>query len=90
MGGVLQLLVPVAVPDAPVELLQVTLATPTLSFAAPLTTIVLADVEYVALAGETIVNDGGVVSGAPEGGCGGDGGAGGLGWELCCRVTVTV
>jgi len=85
---VLHLVVPVAVPDAPVELFHVTLATPTLSLAVPLTTIELADVEIVELAGETIVKEGGVVSGAE----GGDGGAGGFGGgaEVCWRVTVTV
>ena len=35
IGGVVQLVVPVAVPDPPVELLQVTDTTPTLSEAVP-------------------------------------------------------
>jgi len=90
IGAVLQLVVPVAAPDPPVELLHVTLATPTLSLAVPLTTIEPADVEIVELAGETIVKDGGVVSGAPGGA--GNGGVGGFGdgAEACWRVTVTV
>jgi len=45
MDGVLQLVVPVAVPDPPVELFHVILATPTLSLAVPLTAIELAEVE---------------------------------------------
>jgi len=59
----------VAVPEASLDALQATLATPTLSLAVPLTTIELADIENVLLAGDTIVSEGGVVSGAP-----GDGG----------------
>ena len=89
MGGVLQLVVPLAVPDAPVELIQVILATPTLSLAVPLTTIELADVETVELAGETMFNDGGMVS--PDGEGEGDGAGGfGAGCDVCSRVTVTV
>jgi hypothetical protein len=63
------------------------LATPTFSLAVPLKTIELADVEKVLLAGETIVSEGGVVSGAP-----GDGGGGGSdgGAAACCRVIVTL
>jgi hypothetical protein len=38
MDGVLQLAVPLAVPDVPLEVAQVTVVTPTLSVAAPLTT----------------------------------------------------
>ena len=85
----LQFVVPVAVPDAPVELLQVICLTPTLSLAVPLTTIELAEVESVELAGEMTVKDGGVVSGLP-GGLGDGGGGFGAGGEACWRVTVTV
>ena len=56
-----QLLVPIAVPDPPVELTHVTCATPTLSCAVPLTTIELADVATVVMAGERMVTDGGAV-----------------------------
>jgi hypothetical protein len=80
MGGVIQLVVPAAVPESPAELDQVTSLTPTLSLAVPLTTMELAEVETVLLGGETIANDGGVVSGAAGGGF-----AGGLD---CWRVTV--
>jgi hypothetical protein len=38
MDGVLQLAVPLAVPDVPLDVAQVTVVTPTLSVAAPLTT----------------------------------------------------
>jgi hypothetical protein len=86
------LLVPVAIPDAPVELAQVICATPALSDAVPLTTIELADVEEVTMAGDRTVMEGAVVSepglgllGAGEGvgvGTGSDGGLGG------CWVTV--
>lgn len=70
-----------------------TLATPTLSLAVPVTTIELADVEIVVFAGDTIVSDGGVVSGPGDGdGCGfgvGDGGVGLGGAAACTRVTLT-
>jgi hypothetical protein len=81
---VLQLVVPVAVPESPVELDQVTSLTPTLSLAVPLTTRELAVVETVLLDGETMDNDGAVVSGV--GGAPGGGLADGL---ACWRVTVT-
>ena len=77
IGGVVQLSVPIAVPDPPVELVQVTAVTPTLSCAVPLTTSELAEVEGFTVDGETMVSDGGVVSGPEDGG----------GWELW-RVTV--
>ena len=77
MAGVLQLVVPAAVPDDPVELDHVTFATPTLSDAVPLTTMVLADVYRVLLAGDSTVNEGGVVSDPPGGGAGAGFGAGG-------------
>ena len=84
-----QFVVPVAVPEPPVELDQVTCVTPTLSLAVPLTTIELAEVDTVLLAGETMDNDGGVVSGAPGGLLGGGGVLGG-GAVACCSVTVTL
>lgn len=58
-----QLLVPLAAPAAPLELDQDTQAIPTLSHAVPWTIIPLAEVETFVLAGDKIVNDGGVVSG---------------------------
>src|SRR5258706_15998366 len=63
IAGVVQLSVPLAVPDPPVELDQVTAATLTLSWAVPLTTMELADVEKLLVDGETIKRDGGVESG---------------------------
>jgi hypothetical protein len=63
MAGVTQLSVPLAVPDPPVELDQVTNATLTLSCDVPLTTIALAEVEKLLTDGETMESDGGVVSG---------------------------
>ena len=45
MAGVLQLLVPAAVPDVPFEVAHVTDATPTLSVAVPLTMSELDEVE---------------------------------------------
>ena len=53
--------VPVAIPDAPVELDHVTSVTPTLSCAVPLTTIEVADVATVVMAGDKMVTDGGAV-----------------------------
>ena len=58
-----QLFVPLAVPDPPLELAHVTKATPTLSFAVPCITNELADVAKLVVAGDKIVIDGGVVSG---------------------------
>jgi hypothetical protein len=69
---VVQFSVPVAVPELPVELDQVTAATPTLSCAVPLTVNELDEVEGLLVDGETMASDGGVVSG-PVGG-GGTGG----------------
>ncbi len=69
MAGVFQLVAPpLAVPDPPVELVHVTLVTPTLSLVVPLSTIVLSDVETVVAPGEVMVSDGAVASGVP--GCG--------------------
>ena len=53
--------VPVAMPAAPVELDHVTSVTPTLSCAVPLTTMDVADVATVVMAGDKIVTDGGAV-----------------------------
>ena len=58
-----QLLVPEAVPESPVELVHFTAATPTLSVAVPLTAMETKDVATTVNAGETILSDGGVVSG---------------------------
>ena len=91
-----QLFVPLAVPDPPVELDHVTCATPALSLAVPLTTIELAEVERVVNAGDKIVMEGGAVpvpAPDPEFDVGEDGepgvglSAGGLG---ACSVTVTL
>src|SRR5260370_39026515 len=79
IGDVVQLSVPLAVPYPPVELVHVTEATPTLSYAVPLTTSELLDVARLLVDGDTIVKVGGVVSGP-------DGGGGGV---VCWRVTVT-
>jgi hypothetical protein len=45
MAGVLQLVVPLAEPEVPSDVVHVTDATPTLSVAVPLTTKELAEVE---------------------------------------------
>jgi hypothetical protein len=45
MAGVLQLVVPLAVPVVPLDVAHVTDATPTLSVAVPVTTNELSDVE---------------------------------------------
>lgn len=63
MAGVTQLSVPLANPEAPVELAQVTALTPTLSCAVPLTITELADVDTLVVDGATIAREGGVVSG---------------------------
>ena|SRR5579862_5604196 len=69
--------VPWAVPDWPVLVVQVTLATPTLSEAVPENWIEDAEVDDVLPPGDVMVRVGGVVS-LPAGGDGGagDGGAG--------------
>jgi|HubBroStandDraft_4_1064222.scaffolds.fasta_scaffold1280916_1 hypothetical protein len=67
MAGVIQLFVPLAVPDTPLELDHVTEATPTLSCAVPWTTNEISEVETLMLAGDRIVIDGGVVSGPSVG-----------------------
>src|SRR5437870_10096617 len=71
-----QFAVPLAVPEEPVLVAQVTAATPTLSLAVPLIVMEAAEVETVAEAGEAIASEGGVVSWD---------GSGGALW----RVTVT-
>jgi hypothetical protein len=62
MGAVFQLVVPVAVPEPPVELVHVTVVTPALSEAVPVKTTVAADVATFVPAGDMIVSVGGVVS----------------------------
>ena len=62
IGGVVQLFVPEAAPDPPVELLQVTDVTPTLSEAVPEKTMLADEVDTLVEAGDTIVRLGGVVS----------------------------
>ena len=57
----LQLLVPVAVPDDPVEFVHVTAAIPEPSRAVPLTVIEAAGVETVLSSGVTMVRLGGAV-----------------------------
>ena len=64
----LHCVVPLAVPDAPVLVDQVTLFTPTLSLAVPLNSMEDAEVETPVDEGELIVSDGGVVSGPVGGG----------------------
>ena len=71
--------VPVALPEAPVELVQVTEVT--LADAVPLSVMLASDVETMLIGGEVIANDGG-----PEG-VGGVGGAGGGGATGACLVT---
>jgi len=63
-------------PDSPVEVDHVTCATPTLSWAAPLTTIELAEVATVVIAGERMVKEGGAVSPPEPGFAGGFAGVG--------------
>ena len=60
--GVFQLFVPDAVPEPPVEFVQVTAVTPTLSDAVPENTMVEADVAMLVPAGDRMVKVGGVVS----------------------------
>lgn len=73
----LQLLVPAAVPDEPVLVFQVTLATATLSIAMPKKLYAAALVETVVPPGDVIVSVGGVVSFVPVGvGVGAGGGVG--------------
>lgn len=62
MSPVLQDVVPAATPDFPVDVSQVTLATPELSLAVPRNAIVEAEVKTVGVDGEVICSDGAVVS----------------------------
>jgi hypothetical protein len=80
-----QLVVPFAVPDAPVLVDQVTFVTPTLSLAVPLNAMVAADVETVVPPGDPMVNVGGVVSDPPPVVTGGVGGV----VDAACLVMVT-
>ena len=57
-----QAVVPLAIPDVPKLVLQVTWFTPTLSLAVPLSVTKAAVVDMVAVEGEVIVSDGAVVS----------------------------
>ena len=72
-----QCVVPVAVPEPPVELVHVTDVTPTLSDAVPANTIVLVVVYTFVLDGDRIVRVGAVVSGVAGGGFDGGGFDGG-------------
>lgn len=57
-----QAVVPLAIPDMPKFVLQVTCVTPTLSLAVPFNVSEVAKVDSVAVEGEVIVREGGVVS----------------------------
>ena len=57
-----QAVVPLAIPEAPKLVFQVTCFTPTLSFAVPFKVTAAAIVDIVAVDGEVIVKAGGVVS----------------------------
>ena len=61
-----QFVVPFAVPDGPVELVQETSTTPTLSCAVPLTTITVRLVATLVVDGFVIVIDGAVTSRLPR------------------------
>lgn len=76
----LQFVVPFAIPESPFELDHVTEATPVLSWAVPVTTSELADVEKFVVPGDSIVIEGGVLSGPGVG-------FPGVGFG-CCRVIV--
>lgn len=85
MGGVVQEVVPFAVPDPPLELVQVTDAMPAPPDAVPENTIVAAEVNAFVVDGKMIVSAGGAVlfagcvdGGLEGGGGGGDGGGGGV------------
>lgn len=60
--GMAQKVVPSALPEVPVELVQVTAVTPLLSDAVPLSVMVSPVVETMVAAGEAIRMEGGVVS----------------------------
>ena len=65
-----QLVVPLAVPESPVEFDHFTDVTATLSPAVPLNTTLDADVERMVEPGDRIVSEGGVVSAPPGDGFG--------------------
>ncbi len=67
IGWVVQLFVPPATPESPLDVDQVTCVTPAISDAVPLTTIEASDVATLVLAGDRIVIDGGVVLGPGAG-----------------------
>lgn len=76
-----QVVVPLAVPDCPTFVDQVTDVTPTLSLDVPLNAIVGADVEIEVAPGDAIVNVGDVVSVPPPE-------VGGVTGATACLVTV--
>src|SRR5579863_5530218 len=84
--------VPAALPADPVELVQVTSVTPTLSVARPLRVMVVALVARIVAVGYVTSSEGGVKSpGELGGGVGGSAGVGGGGAGCCdCRVTTIV
>ena len=84
-------MVPVAVPDVPVELVHVTAVTPTLSDAKPWNVMLLALVESIVDAGFVISSEGGVVLPDELGDDGVDGEVGVVGAVgVCCDCSVTV
>ena len=73
MFAAAHVIVPVAVPEAPVEVDQVTEVTPTLSEASPWNVMLLAVVEIMVDPGLVMRSEGGVVfPGEPEGGIEGE------------------
>jgi len=91
MSLAIQPSVPAALPADPVEFVQVTSVTPTLSVARPLTVIVVALVARTVAVGYVMSSEGGVKSPGELGGDGGGAGVGG-GGAGCddCRVTMIV
>ena len=88
-----QVRVPLAKPDAPVEFVQLTWVTPTLSVAVPRKLMAVALVAMTLAAGYVITIDGGVLSVEPGwDGFGGGGfgeGEGAGGGAVCWRTTDT-
>jgi hypothetical protein len=84
--------VPAALPADPVEFVQVTSVTPTLSVASPLTVMVVAVVARMVAVGYVMSSEGGVKSPGELGGDGGDGGGAGVGvgGAGCCDCRVTM
>ena len=66
MAGTFHCAVPVALPEAPVELDHVSEVTP--AVAVPLNAMVAVDVETMVIAGEVMVSDGGPAGGVVTGG----------------------